>query len=213
MDDLAVFLSARQRADAVDEWLKGKVAGLQEHAEQRRAGQLRQCGAALGAMRERGESVRDIARMAGISEKAVRELIRAPVADGAAVVAAEDRAGAVQPEPADGAPRVRRVSRADACGRVSAGGAGARGHMSATPRGTWRAAVTRCEGCAQGWGFRNHYGWAVDAGAHAEEVRGLSRWWCAGQALMTVNLDRRDRSGRLWPEPSGVASGDGEAMA
>lgn len=66
-------------------------------------------------MKQRGESVREIARLAGISEKAARELIRAagpaggggptaPVADGAAVVAAEDRAGAVQPEPADGAP-------------------------------------------------------------------------------------------------------------
>jgi hypothetical protein len=41
-------------------------------ADQRRAGQLRACGVALRAMKERGESVRDIARMAGISEKTPR---------------------------------------------------------------------------------------------------------------------------------------------
>jgi hypothetical protein len=76
MDDLTVFFSARQRADAVDDWLKDRVAALKVQADERRAGQLRECGAALGAMKERGESVRDIARMAGISEKSVRELIR-----------------------------------------------------------------------------------------------------------------------------------------
>lgn len=115
MEDLTLFFSARQRADAVDDWLTGKVAALQQQAQQRRTDQLRQCGAALAAIKRRGESVREIARLAGISEKAARELIRAagpagggeptaPVADGAAVVAAEDRAGAVQPEPADAAP-------------------------------------------------------------------------------------------------------------
>ena len=84
MDDLAVFLSARQRADAVDDWLKDRVAGLKAHADERRAGQLRECGAALGAMRERGENIRDIARMAGIGEKTVRELIRSAGTDDAA---------------------------------------------------------------------------------------------------------------------------------
>ena len=77
MDDLAVFFSARQRADAVDDWLTERVEALRVQAEARRADQRRQCGAALGAMRDRGESVRDIARMADISDKAVRELIRA----------------------------------------------------------------------------------------------------------------------------------------
>ena len=43
----------------------------------RRAGQRRECGVALAGMRGRGESIRDIARMAGIGEKTVRELIRA----------------------------------------------------------------------------------------------------------------------------------------
>ena len=113
MEDLTLFFSARQRADAVDEWLTGKVAALQQQAQQRRADQLRQCGAALAAMKQRGGNVREIARLAGISEKAARELIRAPVADGAAVVAAEDRAGAVQPEPADGAPEAVQPEPAD----------------------------------------------------------------------------------------------------
>ncbi len=34
------------------------------------------CGRALRAMRERGESVREIAGLAGVTEKTVRELIR-----------------------------------------------------------------------------------------------------------------------------------------
>jgi hypothetical protein len=77
MDDLAVFLSARQRADAVDDWFNERVAALKAQADERRAGQRRECGIALAGMRERGETVRDIARMAGIGEKTVRELIRA----------------------------------------------------------------------------------------------------------------------------------------
>jgi DNA-binding NarL/FixJ family response regulator len=76
MDDLAVFLSARQRADAVDDWFNERVAALEAQADERRAGQRRECGVALAAMCERGESIRDIARMAGIGEKTVRELIR-----------------------------------------------------------------------------------------------------------------------------------------
>jgi DNA-binding NarL/FixJ family response regulator len=80
MDNLTVFFSARERDDAVDDWLKERVEALNMQADQRRAGQLRECGVALRAMKERGESVRDIARMAGISEKTVRELIRSSTA-------------------------------------------------------------------------------------------------------------------------------------
>lgn len=92
--DLTVYFAARQRADAVDEWLAERVAGLRRQADQRRAEQLRQCGVALAAMKVRGESVREIARMTDVGEKAVRELIRAADssgrredAEGAAVVA------------------------------------------------------------------------------------------------------------------------------
>jgi hypothetical protein len=77
MEDLAVFFSARERADAVDEWLAERVAALQAQAAQRRDGHRRQCGIALRSMRDRGESLRDVARMAGVGEKAVRDLIRA----------------------------------------------------------------------------------------------------------------------------------------
>lgn len=75
--DLTVYFAARQRAHDVDEWLAERVAVLRRQADQRRAEQLRQCGAALAALRERGESVREIARMVDAGEKAVRELIRA----------------------------------------------------------------------------------------------------------------------------------------
>src|SRR5262245_36974093 len=56
MEDLALFFSARQRADAVDDWLQERVQPLREQADQRRADQLRQCGVALRTMRDRGES-------------------------------------------------------------------------------------------------------------------------------------------------------------
>src|SRR6476659_4491170 len=81
MDDLAVFLSARQRADGVDDWFNERVAALKAQADERRAGQLRECGVALRAMKVRGESVRDIARMDGIREKMARVLIRCGAAE------------------------------------------------------------------------------------------------------------------------------------
>ena len=95
MDDLAVFLSARVRADAVDDWFNERVAALKAQADERRAGQRRECGVALAGMRERGETVRDIARMAGIGEKAVRELIRAASTGDAASSASRESVPAV----------------------------------------------------------------------------------------------------------------------
>lgn len=76
VEDLAAFFDARDRAEAVDVWLAGRQQVLVEQAAQRRAVQRRQCGLALRSMRDRGETLREIARMAGVSEKAVRELIR-----------------------------------------------------------------------------------------------------------------------------------------
>ena len=76
MEDLAAFFSARERADWVDEWLSERQQALRERAAQRRGEQRVLCGRALHAMRERGESVREIAGMAGVTEKTVRELIR-----------------------------------------------------------------------------------------------------------------------------------------
>lgn len=76
VEDLAAFFDARERAEAVDEWLAERQRALAEQAAARRAGHRRQCGVALQAMRDRGESLREIARMAGVSEKTVREMIR-----------------------------------------------------------------------------------------------------------------------------------------
>lgn len=76
VEDLASFFDAKERADGVDVWLAERQQALAEQAAQRRAVQRRQCGTALRSMRDRGETLREIARMAGISEKAVRELIR-----------------------------------------------------------------------------------------------------------------------------------------
>ena len=76
VEDLAAFFSARERADSVDEWLSQRQQALREQAAQRRGEQRVLCGRALRAMRERGESVREIAGMAGVTEKTVRELIR-----------------------------------------------------------------------------------------------------------------------------------------
>lgn len=76
VEDLAVFFDAREREDGVKAWLGERQEALAEQAAQRRAGHRLQSGTALRAMRDRGESLREIGRMAGISEKAVRELIR-----------------------------------------------------------------------------------------------------------------------------------------
>jgi hypothetical protein len=76
VEDLAAFFDARDRADAVVGWLAERQQALREQAAQRRLAHRVQCGTALRAMRDRGETVREIARMAGISEKAVRDVIR-----------------------------------------------------------------------------------------------------------------------------------------
>lgn len=74
--DLATFFSARERDAAVEGWLAQREQVLREDAARRRREQRVACGQALAAMRDRGESLREIARMAGITEKLARELIR-----------------------------------------------------------------------------------------------------------------------------------------
>jgi hypothetical protein len=83
VEDLAAFFSARERAEKVDEWLAERQQALGGQAAQRRGEQRVQCGRALRSMRERGESLREIARMAGATDKTVRELIREAEAAGA----------------------------------------------------------------------------------------------------------------------------------
>ena len=74
--NLTAFFAAMSRAGNVDEWLAEKMAALREQGAQRRDEQRRQAGAALREMRERGEQVRDIARLTRMGDKQVRELIR-----------------------------------------------------------------------------------------------------------------------------------------
>ena len=76
MEDLAAFFDAREREDGVNAWLVERQEALRAQAAQRRAAHRLQGGTALRALRDRGETLREIGRMAGISEKAVRELIR-----------------------------------------------------------------------------------------------------------------------------------------
>ncbi len=86
VEDLATFFSAHERAEAVQEWLRERTEALREQAAERREEQRRQCGVALRSMRDRGESLREIAKMAGIAEKSVRELIK--IAESSAAPAA-----------------------------------------------------------------------------------------------------------------------------
>jgi hypothetical protein len=62
MEDLAVFFSARHRADTVEQWLAERVSALEAQAAQRRDEHRRHRGEALRAMRDRGEPLREIAR-------------------------------------------------------------------------------------------------------------------------------------------------------
>jgi len=73
--DLVAFFSAKQRADEVDEWLQDRVKALHAQAEKRRAEEHQRCGAALRAIRARGESLVEITRITGIQQRAVRDLI------------------------------------------------------------------------------------------------------------------------------------------
>lgn len=94
VEDLAKYFTAKQRVEDVAEWLSERTAELAERAAQRREEQRRECGLALKAMQDRGESVREIARLAGISEKSVRDLIKmaASVAAAPADTTAEPQA-------------------------------------------------------------------------------------------------------------------------
>jgi hypothetical protein len=71
-DDLAKFFTAQQQAEAIEQALQDRVEALEKQAKNRRSKELVQQGVALRAMRDRGE----IARLAGIDQKSVRELIK-----------------------------------------------------------------------------------------------------------------------------------------
>lgn len=125
VEDLGRYFSARERVEAVDGWLEARQEVLREDADRRRGAQRVVCGQALAAMRDRGESLREIARMAKLSEKQARELIREAeaVAQSVGPLARDEGAPAAQPPAADGAATQPVADRAG--GTVEANGAAA----------------------------------------------------------------------------------------
>ncbi|OBK59450.1 hypothetical protein A5656_14585 [Mycobacterium gordonae] len=105
VEDLGRYFSARERAEAVDGWLEARQQVLREDAQRRRGAQRVVCGQALAAMRDRGEPLREIARVADVSEKQARELIREAetAAQNAGPVVQDEPTTAVQPPAADDA--------------------------------------------------------------------------------------------------------------
>jgi len=103
VEDLGRYFSARERVEAVDGWLAARQQVLHEDADRRRGTQRVVCGQALAAMRDRGEPLREIARMAKLSEKQARELIREAeaAAQNATPPAADESAAAAQSPAAD----------------------------------------------------------------------------------------------------------------
>ncbi|ETZ38082.1 hypothetical protein L842_6090 [Mycobacterium intracellulare MIN_052511_1280] len=114
VEDLGRYFSARERVEAVDGWLEARQQVLREDAERRRGAQRMVCGQALAAMRDRGEPLREIARMAKLSEKQARELIRESeaAAQNAVPVGQDEAATAAQPAAADDAPAQPAADRA-----------------------------------------------------------------------------------------------------
>ncbi|WP_156296822.1 hypothetical protein [Mycobacterium paragordonae] len=130
VEDLGRYFSARERVEAVDGWLEARQQVLRKDAERRRGAQRVVCGQALAAMRDRGESLREIARMADVSEKQVRELIREAeaAAQNATSPAADESATAAEPPAGDDAaapPVADRVAGADEASEGPAVAAGA----------------------------------------------------------------------------------------
>lgn len=99
VEDLARFFTAKQRVDDVDDWLAERVEELKVRATQRRDEERTACGVALKAMQDRGESVREIARMAGVGEKMVRELIKLAVEPAAEPAQPAQQDGQTEAEP------------------------------------------------------------------------------------------------------------------
>ncbi|OBJ81291.1 hypothetical protein A9W97_26015 [Mycobacterium gordonae] len=125
VEDLGRYFSARERVEAVDGWLAARQQVLREDADRRRGAQRVVCGQALAAMRDRGEPLREIARMAKLSEKQARELIREAEAAGqnATPAAGEESATAAQPPAGDDA--AAQPAAVPAGGAVEANGAAA----------------------------------------------------------------------------------------
>ena len=80
-EDMVAFLVAEQKLSAVSQWEAERHAQVRLEAEQRRAEQRLEGARALARMRDRGETVADIAQLGGCSVKLVRRIsknFRAP---------------------------------------------------------------------------------------------------------------------------------------
>ena len=75
-EDMVAFLVAEQKLSAVSAWEAERHAQVRQEAEQRRAEQRLEGARALARMRDRGESVADIAQLGGCSVKLVRRYLK-----------------------------------------------------------------------------------------------------------------------------------------
>ena len=75
-EDMVAFLVAEQKLSAVSEWEAERHAHVRLEADQRRAEQRLEGARALARMRDRGETVADIAQLGGCSGKLVRRYLK-----------------------------------------------------------------------------------------------------------------------------------------
>ncbi|SKS73489.1 Uncharacterised protein [Mycobacteroides abscessus subsp. bolletii] len=80
VDDAARIVLARTRAEEVDEWQAKQVAAVAVEADRKRREHQDSARLAVERMRERGDTIKSIATLAGVSEGEIRKLSRlAPI--------------------------------------------------------------------------------------------------------------------------------------
>lgn len=90
VDDAARIVLARTRAEEVDEWQAKQIAAVAIEADRKRREHQDSARLAVERMRERGDTIKAIAALAGVSEGEIRKLTRlapienrvAPTSDG-----------------------------------------------------------------------------------------------------------------------------------
>jgi hypothetical protein len=75
-EDMVAFLVAEQKLSTVSDWEAERHTQVRLEAEQRRAEQRLEGARALARMRDRGETVADIAQLGGCSVKLVRRYLK-----------------------------------------------------------------------------------------------------------------------------------------
>jgi hypothetical protein len=75
-EDMVAFLVAEQKLSALSQWEAERHAQVRQEAEQRRAEQRLEGARALARMRDRGETVADIAQLGDCSVKLVRRYLK-----------------------------------------------------------------------------------------------------------------------------------------